>query len=339
MKELLYPLTFIYSALLKADQALKKSHKLKKPVISVGNITWGGSGKTPMVIELCGFIASKGLKPAVLTRGYGRQGKDNLVLQGGAGGIGVKEAGDEPVLIARSIPQADIIIGSKRYENAIAYEKTNTADIYILDDGFEHWSLQRDLDIVCINAANPFGNGLLIPAGILREKPSALKRAGLIVLTHADMAGDGAVEALKERIFALTGSCPLISQYGGYGIKRLNLKDDFDADELKSKKVFALSGIGFARGFLNSLKRAGIKIEGSFKLKDHQKYEPRLLADILKRAGDCLLICTAKDAVKIDEAADENIGQKIAVLTVKPLMASEDKNRWEKEISKVLALS
>lgn len=339
MSKILYPLTFIYAALLKADQSLTKSKKLKKTVISVGNITWGGSGKTPTVIELCRFIASKGLKPAVLTRGYGRKSKRPLILKAGALGIKAKDAGDEPVLIARTLPQADIIIGANRYENALEYEKNNAADVYILDDGFEHWRLQRDLDIVCINAADPFGNGLLIPAGNLREKPNALKRAGLIILTNADMADERKLEGLKERIVSLTGKYPLTSQYGAYEIKRLNLRDDFDAKPLKSNKVFALSGIGFAQGFLNSLKKADIKIEGIFKLKDHQKYEPRALEKIFKTIGDSFLIVTAKDAVKIDEIADENIRQKTAVLTVRQILSSEDKDRWEKEISKVLALS
>jgi len=337
MNKLLYPLSFIYEALSKADKALKKPQQLSKPVISVGNLTWGGTGKTPIVIELAKFIIAEGKKPVILTRGYGRKSKNPILLKDGGAGIDIKESGDEAMLIAKSVPQADIIIGSNRYENALKFQSKTQADIYILDDGFQHWKIKRDLDIVCINAANPFGNGLLIPAGILRERIFALKRADLIIITNADMASPQQLENIKQKINPFYKKEFIISQYGGYEIKKLNLIDNFDIQTLKSRSIYALSAIGFAEGFQNSLKKAGIEIKNSFKLKDHHSYSLKSLQDIYKQIEKAaILMITAKDAVKIAQIADEQIQAQIAVLTVKADFQT-GKQIWQKEISNILA--
>jgi len=167
----LYPLSLLYSVLLKADRKFSIPKKLSKPVISVGNITWGGTGKTPIVIEILNLLINNNLKPVVLTRGYSRISNFPLLLKESTIGINHLDSGDEPLLIAKSVPKASVIVGKNRYDNALKFEKRIKPDVYILDDGFQHWNIQRNLDIVCINAANPFGNGMLIPAGILREKP------------------------------------------------------------------------------------------------------------------------------------------------------------------------
>ncbi|MDR3243789.1 MAG: tetraacyldisaccharide 4'-kinase [Elusimicrobiota bacterium] len=337
MNKLLYPLSFIYEALSKADKALKKPQKFSKPVISVGNLTWGGTGKTPIVIELAKFIIAEGKKPVILTRGYGRKSKNPILLKDGGAGIDIKESGDEAMLIAKSVPQADIIIGSNRYENALKFQGETQADIYILDDGFQHWKIKRDLDIVCINAANPFGNGLLIPAGILRERIFALKRADLIIITNADMASPQQLENIKQKINPFYKKEFIISQYGGYEIKKLNLIDNFDIQTLKSCPIYALSAIGFAEGFQNSLKKAGIEIKNSFKLKDHHSYSLKNLQDIYKQIEKAaILMITAKDAVKIAQIADEQIQAQIAVLTVKADFQT-GRQIWQTKISNILA--
>lgn len=338
MNKLLYPFSMLYSVLAKADRSFKKSKSLDKPVISVGNITWGGTGKTPVVTALLEFISELNLKPAVLTRGYGRLSKEPLLLKNGAEGINPSDSGDEPLLIARSVPSADIIVGADRYNNALKFEKESKADVFVLDDGFQHWKIKRDLDIVCINAANPFGNGMLIPAGILREKPAALKRAGLVIITNSDMVAEKDLEALKEKLFLISGKESVTSYYGGYEYKNISLNGRFDVNKFDSKGVYTLCGVGFSQGFKSSVENSGIKVKDCFVLQDHKKYDKKMIDGIFDKIGDSYLITTAKDAVKIGYFADDRIKEKTAVLTVKPVFKT-GKEQWEKIILKSLQLS
>ncbi|MDR1195079.1 MAG: tetraacyldisaccharide 4'-kinase, partial [Endomicrobium sp.] len=300
MNKLLYPFSVLYAALSKLDRRITKSKALNKPVISVGNITWGGSGKTPIVIELLKFLAEKNLTPAVLTRGYGRENKETLLLKNGAKDATPADSGDEPLLTARSVPKACVIVGADRYDNALKFEKEIKPDVFILDDGFQHWKIKRNLDIVCINAADPFGNEMIIPAGILREAPEALKRADLTVITNSDMVSAGSLEKLQKKIYEISGKDSLITYYGGYEYKQINLIDSFDTDKFKGKDVYALSGIGFAEGFKNSVEKSGIKIKDSFILRDHKKYDAKTINSIFDKIADAYIVTTAKDAVKIE---------------------------------------
>src|SRR3989344_3685960 len=146
---------------------LAPSCRLGKPVISIGNITLGGVGKTPLVECVVRFLKDKGLEPVVLIRGYGAD----------------KQVGsDEAKLLEESLPGIPVLVGANRVKNARDFLTRNAADVFVLDDGFQHWRLRRDLDIVAINATNPFGNRHLLPRGILREPLSALRRADIFVL-------------------------------------------------------------------------------------------------------------------------------------------------------------
>ncbi len=339
MPKILYPLSLVYSALSNIDKSLTNSKKLNKPVISVGNITWGGTGKTPVVIELLEELVSKNIKPAVLTRGYGRKSKKAVLLQNGAEDMNVSVTGDEPLLIARSVPAASVIVGSDRFHNAVAFEKNINPDVYILDDGFQHWKIKRDLDIVCVNAANPFGNGMIIPAGILRESPEALKRAGVVVITNADMAREESLKKLKDTIFNISGKPPVITCYGNYEYKTVGLNNKIDTETLKKTKNYLLSGIGFSKGFENSVKKTGIGIEKSVSVSDHKNYDFESLNKIFETFDEnsCLII-TAKDAVKIEKIAGEDMKKRIAVLTVKPQFIT-GKEQWENGLKNLLRYS
>ncbi|MDR3111903.1 MAG: tetraacyldisaccharide 4'-kinase [Elusimicrobiota bacterium] len=319
MKFLLFVLSLIYSKIQLLDKIFTRSKKLTKPVISVGNITWGGTGKTPIVIEIAKFFVSQGKKPVILTRGYGRKFKKPVLLKNGGQNIAVFQSGDEAMLIAKSVPQADVIVGAKRYKNALFFEKETTPDVYILDDGFQHWKIKRNVDIVCINGANPFGNDMLLPAGILREYPKkALKRASTIVITNSDFAKD--LPLLESKILAYSGVFPTSVYYGNYKFKTLNLKDDFDIKKFKNTKVYSLCAIGFSQGFKNSLKKTGVKTQKSFNLKDHKSYTKKDIEKIFNEIGDgSFLVITAKDAVKIDVIIDDQLKSQIAVLTLSPI--------------------
>jgi tetraacyldisaccharide 4'-kinase len=337
VNKILYPLSLLYGILYRADKSFTKAKKLNAPVISVGNLTWGGSGKTPIVIEILKLASEYAKKTAVLTRGYGREGKKPFLLREGVN-PNIKDCGDEALLIFKSVLQTNVIIGSDRFNNALRFEKEINPDIYILDDGFQHWKIKRDLDIVCINGLNPFGNGLLIPAGILRENISALKRANLIVITNADKAGEEQISYIKNKINPFIKEEPIITHYGGHKIKQLNLTDDFDIEKLKNNPIYSLSAIGFSDGFKNSLEKVGIKTIDSFKFKDHFIFTKKIIENILHKTKNSFLIVTAKDAVKIEAIADDNIKERIAVLTVKPIFDKGEK-LWKEKILNILQYS
>ncbi|MDR0485663.1 MAG: tetraacyldisaccharide 4'-kinase [Elusimicrobiota bacterium] len=334
MNRALYPLSFLYSFLRGADKTLSKPKKLSRPVISVGNLTCGGTGKTPLVIEIAKFAAGRNKRAAVLTRGYGRKSKEPVLLKDGALNADIASCGDEALLIAKSVPQASVIIGANRFSNALKFENETKTDFYILDDGFQHWHISRNLDIVCINAANPFGNGFLIPAGILREPVNALKRADLIIITNSDAASAEQISYIKSKIKEFSNAEPIISRYGGYRLKQLNLLDDFDIEKDKDKKFYSLSAIGFDGGFKNSLKKAGFKIERHFQFRDHFNFTRQSLEKVFESA-DGIVIVTAKDAVKIEKAASADMKAKFAVLSVSPIF-EYGKDLWEEKILKVL---
>jgi tetraacyldisaccharide 4'-kinase len=304
---------------------------LLKPVISVGNITWGGTGKTPIVIEVLNLLINNNLKPAVLTRGYYRNNRVPLLLSGGGVGVDALNSGDEPLLIARSVPKTVVIVGHNRYKNALRFESEVNPDVYVLDDGFQYCGIQKDLDIVCVNAADPFGNGMLIPAGILRESPKTLKRADIVLITNSDMISDEELEKLEESIFVLSGQEPFVTYYGNFKYKTVDLNTSFDAEILKKSTVYSLSAVGFAEGFKNSIEKSGIKVKGNIILRDHVGYNYSMIKKIFNlKEKNSFFIITAKDAVKLKNVSGD-IKEKIAVLVVEPQFRTGRK-QWEQKV-------
>ncbi|MDR2665942.1 MAG: tetraacyldisaccharide 4'-kinase [Endomicrobium sp.] len=332
----MYPFSLIYFILSKADRTFRSSKRLSKPVISVGNLTWGGTGKTPIVVEILNLLINNNLKPAVLTHGYYRNNKVPLLLSNGGTGVDTSNSGDEPLLIARSVPKTAVIVGSNRYRSALRFENEVKPDIYVLDDGFQHWSIQRDLDVVCINAANPFGNGMLIPAGILRENPKALKRADIVVITNSDMISDEKLKKLKESVFILSGQEPIVTYYGNFKYKTIDLNTNFDTELLKKSSVYSLSAIGFAKGFKNSIEKSGIILRGDIVLRDHINYNDNMIKRIINRKEkNSFFIITAKDAVKLKDIISREIKEKIVVLVVEPQFKT-GRWQWEERVLKPL---
>ncbi|MDR1522901.1 MAG: tetraacyldisaccharide 4'-kinase [Endomicrobium sp.] len=330
----LYPISLIYYGLYKLDRKFTKPKKLQKPVISVGNITFGGTGKTPIVIELLKLLVKKKISPTVLTRGYLRKTKKAVILTNGNIDMDVSITGDEPMLIAKSVPKASVIIGSDRYSNAGRFTDQLNTDVYVLDDGFQHWNIKRDLDIVCVNTFNPFGSGMLIPAGILREPINSLRRADIIVLTNSDMVTNVELENLKKKILSLTGKDPVVTCYSNFEYIDLDLKTVFDIRYLKESNLYSLSAVGFTNGFKNSILKSGLKIKDSIVLRDHSNFDNKFLTDIVKKYQNAYFIVTAKDAVKFKDI-DESVRGKIIVLKVTPKFIT-GKLQWENSILNTL---
>ena len=296
-----------------------RTMRVSVPVISIGNLLMGGTGKTPHVIALCRFLQKQGILPAVVTRGYGgRAGRGPLVVSDGRViRSDADTAGDEPVMMAESLPGIPVIAGSERYAGAQAAIRHFEARVIVLDDGFQHMGLFRDRDVVLIPARAPFGNSHVFPAGELREPVSALRRATCLLVTGCEQVTDSEVTFLKHRLFTTVPGIPVfISRTVPAGLRLLFSAERgtsgrdasegykrLPAEDWKVKPVLAFCGIGSPESFFTMLSRNGFCVCSTISFRDHHRYTPADLEKIAseaKNAGAAAIITTAKDAVKIE---------------------------------------
>jgi tetraacyldisaccharide 4'-kinase len=275
------------------------SHSAGRPVISVGNITAGGSGKTPMVAWLSGLLTQAGRKPAVLIRGYKGQGGE----------------GDEAKMLREALGQPALVIeGPDRVESAKRAVRQG-ADVLIMDDGFQHLRLRRDLDIMLIDATNPFGMGRCLPRGLLREPVKAISSADAIVITRSNAVSAQELAALSSR---LTELAPNALKAAAVHRPSAVIEDGVarDISILRGKRVFAFCGLGNPRAFFRTLAELGASLAGEAAFADHARYDSLQMEYIMSQAARCnaeALITTAKDAVKIAAA---NLSMPLWVLQV-----------------------
>jgi tetraacyldisaccharide 4'-kinase len=282
------------------------SQRLPAKVISVGNLTVGGTGKTPMVLYLARRLAERGLRPVVLTRGYGRRTRSTIVLAAHAdlSHETVETLGDEPLLMARRLPELTLGIGPDRFrlgQQILTAQASTPPPVFLLDDGFQHLRLARDLDMVLIDATDPFGGNALLPAGRLREPLEALARASLFVLTRITSTDreNGQADAVRAAIRHHNPSVPVFSA-------RMGLEDVFDATThkpadlatLRNFPALAFCGIGNPRAFAQDLWRWGFPVAGQRIFSDHHRYRVQDFAAIIRhadRVGARWLVTTEKD--------------------------------------------
>ena len=284
--------------------------KLSVPVISVGNLTTGGTGKTPLVDWVCRTIVREtGRKPCVLTRGYGRANAQSQVVVSDGENVlaGAVESGDEPYLLATSLLEIAAVISNPDRIRAGEWAIKNLgSEVFVLDDGFQHLRLARDLDIVTIDATNPWGGGSLLPYGSLREPRTGLSRADCIVITRTEQAGD--LVTIRDDIQQLAGNIPVLSsRMVPSGIRRLDVVG-VDKKSLVPESVAAFCGIGNPESFFNHLRREGYRLAFTRTFADHHNYNQaditRLVTDA-KANGATGLITTTKDAIKLSSFALE----------------------------------
>jgi tetraacyldisaccharide 4'-kinase len=284
------------------DRGLLRQTKLPCPVISVGNLTVGGTGKTPTVIFIANVLKERGYRPAVLSRGYGGNAGDsvNIVSDGNRILLGWRDAGDEPILIAGAVPGVPVLTGPKRALTGIAAVKRFGADVLILDDAFQHRALFRNLDIVLVDTVRPFGNGFILPRGPLREMPEALRRAHLIIRTGAE----------TDPTDPLQGASGLPSFRGVHrplGLVEAKTGRVLPLAELKGLKVCAFAGIGRPEAFRKSLTGLGAELASFRAFPDHHPYS-RADIDALRRLagenGAGRIVTTEKDAVRLADHPD-----------------------------------
>jgi tetraacyldisaccharide 4'-kinase len=306
----LTPLSGLYGVAMKARRALYQRglfqvHRLGVPAVSVGNITTGGTGKTPLVEWIARALARRQKRVCILTRGYGRQrpGSRVVVSNGSEIFADAREAGDEPLLLAEKLKgEAAVICDADRVAAARWAIQDLDADLFILDDGFQHLRLARDLNIVVIDATNPWGNGRLLPAGNLRESLKQLARADCIVITRADDVAE--TEALKSEIDQLSKGRPVfLSRMRIDGLRRLGQPRDSSAcEDPESVQVAAFCGVGNPESFFAQLRRAGFHLSYTKAFRDHYVYGQTDLDRVIDEStvrGARALLTTAKDDVKL----------------------------------------
>ncbi|AKU90618.1 tetraacyldisaccharide 4'-kinase [Vulgatibacter incomptus] len=287
-------------------RGLLKQARAPIPVISVGNLAVGGAGKTPVVIELTSRLQARGLKVAVLASGYGGQGRGARVVSRGEGILlDARDAGDEPVLVAKRCPGARVLVGPSRAELAEIAARHLRADVALLDDGFQHLGLARDLDIVVLDGASPFGNGRLLPRGPLREPPSSLARADLCWISKVDEGDPAAIERAAAEAERLTGEAPVRSRYRVSGVLSGDLSSSEPLSSLESRPVLLLAGVARPDSFRRTLTRLGCRVVGEALFSDHHPFTERELHGVLARARACgadVVCATEKDAMRIPAA-------------------------------------
>jgi tetraacyldisaccharide 4'-kinase len=277
------------------EAGLFSSYRPPIPVVSIGNLTLGGNAKTPMSIFLANRFSALGLTPAVLSRGYRRRMTSSapVVVSTGSGPlIGPETAGDEPFLIA-SLTSAAVVCAARRAQAAACALRLG-ANVLILDDGFQHLALARDLDILMLRSRAPFGNGLVIPAGRLRENLNTHRRAGILVAVGDALSDDLKIIASDRPLF-LASVSPL-------GFRELQSGQLKTLDFVSQMKLGAFCGLAEPSSFYATLAKIGAPPTDCLSLPDHASYGPKTLNKLQKffRSQSLdYLVTSAKDAVKI----------------------------------------
>ena len=288
------------------DLGIFKQEKLPCKVISIGNITVGGMGKTPTVIMLSNLLKGKGYRPAVLSRGYGGEAQShvNIVSDGSHILMGHIEAGDEPVLIAKSTVGIPVLTGAKRTLTGQVAIKNLGADILILDDAFQHRQIFRDIDIVLLSRENPFGNGFLLPRGPLREPEEALKRAHYLI--WKDNVRDGSYPLYQEQ--RIGSFLPVLSMYPKpKSLIRGDTGVSFPPEYIKGKKICALAGIGSPEAFGETIDSLGGILVSFLPFPDHYRYTSQDIShirNISSAAGAEIIMTTEKDGIRLTDFPD-----------------------------------
>ena len=332
-------LSIFYSFGLTCRKLMVKPKRLPAKVISIGNITLGGTGKSPAVIAIAEEAKKQGLHPCILTRGYkGKVKGPCFVIPVGAGlcacpgqsqGVAPTkkrdygkhictglDAGDEPVLMAERLKDVPIVKCADRYKGGqfaldnlssevrkgvLPYAPTNSKLLFLLDDGFQHWALHRDVDILLIDATNPFGNERLFPEGRLREPLNSMKRANIIVLTKADSVSKKTIPALIQKIRKYNSDAPVYTA-SHKPSSLVNVAGKFsNLAVLKNKKIYAFAGIANPDYFKDILVANGADIVKFKSFRDHHIYKQRDMDKIKTEAEGLDIITTEKDLVKLKE--------------------------------------
>jgi tetraacyldisaccharide 4'-kinase len=334
-------LSFLYRGILAVRKTLYKFgvfkiHHLPCKVISVGNITVGGTGKTPAVCSIARILKQSEKKAVILSRGYRRRSKEPVLI-GSDGNDSIlpwESIGDEPAMMARALPGVPLVVGAKRIQTGRVALERFQPDVLLLDDAYQHLSIHRDLNILLIDAANPFGNRHVLPGGILRESMDNLDRADIFLLTRVDQADnlDGflfELERWEKPVFKAVHQPAFLTRLDSGHREELNTP--------VSRKGMCFSGIGSPSSFRNTLSDLNYTIVEEEVFPDHYAYRPEDIRRLRQKAAEKqadYLITTEKDGVRIPEECREGI--RVLGISLKII---DDETGWEKLITEAAGIS
>lgn len=281
-----------------------RSRRLSCPVISIGNLTVGGTGKTPLVMMLAGMLQTVGYRPAILSRGYGRTAGAKIAVVSDGGNILLtpREAGDEPYLMAQLLPGVPVIVGACRFQAGQMAIDRGAVDVLILDDGFQHRALYRDVDIVLLERERPLGNGRLLPGGTLRESPQALRRVDLAVITGEGGTPGQRLPPARQRL--LDGVPHLFHATHKARAIIDGRRSELPLDFLQGKRVYAFAGIGNPLSFRRTIDSLGVFLTGFAVFPDHHCFTASELATLTGQASQArsdIILTTEKDGVRLSD--------------------------------------
>lgn len=288
---------------------LFQTHQLERPVVSVGNLTLGGTGKTPLVEMLARGWDARERRVTILTRGYGRRsenagrGPEKLEINPQQPWRAQAERwGDEPLLLARQLPQATILVGKNRVESGTEAVWDHGADLILLDDGYQYLKLHRDINLVVVDGSAGFGNGRLFPRGMLREPVDQLRRASAVVMTRCESPGAAELERQIRQIHpeAPIFYCRYLPQY----FEEWPSQKRMPVESLVGKPVWALSGIARPESFEQTLAQVGAIVAGASRFPDHHYFSAEEIDQVARSAREkkvFALVTTEKDAVRLPE--------------------------------------
>ena len=328
------------------------SRQLPCKVICVGNITAGGTGKTPMTMYLAEAIRQLGYKVTVVSRGYrgGAETRGGIVSDGQSIRMGPERAGDEPYMMARGLTGIPIVVGKNRYAAGMLAVDEFQPDVIVLDDGYQHLKLKRDVDLVLLDHARPFGNTHMLPRGILREPISSLVRGTACILTRYQIGGDHGATSSTDLIRKYAPSRHIFTSSHipywyivkiGEQIPEIGDKDgrlDLNIDGIDRDSFFGFSGIALNADFQNTVKDLGLNAGGFLEYSDHHRYTPQDINCIQSKAqhaGARRLITTEKDLVRL--APRNPFPLELAVIGVK-VSFGDDQQQFMSFIKNQLSL-
>jgi tetraacyldisaccharide 4'-kinase len=281
-----------------------KPHKLNTMVISVGNITLGGTGKTPLVEYIARFLAAENMEVGILSRGYKRvdHSKQQLIVSDGKQLLAtVAEAGDEPFMLAQKLDNVKVIVGADRYQSGQLAISQLGCEVLLLDDGFQHLKLARDFDLVVLDGTDPFGDGEMVPYGRLREPLYGLRRASAIVVTRADHAIDQ--DLIFQVLDGLGLNIPIIYSYHEIvGLHEIGTRKPIALRNLNRVKIGVLCALGHPEVFIDDLAGHQAEIVSRHLFLDHHNYQQVEIDKVIaaaQAAGAQFLVTTEKDEVKL----------------------------------------
>ncbi len=283
---------------------IRKRFRLPVPVIAIGNITSGGTGKTPMAALVGTILREEGLKVVLLSRGHGgsheKEGGAKIVSRGeGKLLLGADIAGDEPILLAQLLPDIPVIVGRDRRVSGKLACAEFAPDVILLDDALQFWQLHRDLDIVLLDARRPFDNGWMLPRGLLREPPFHLKRAGVVVLTRADQLSHEELEHHKNILQRLAPQAAIFTATHAPQSWISLQGEGKSLDALAGQSASAFAGIADSQRFRQTLESLQISLKNYCGFRDHHTYNNVDVLDLIARLPEGPFITTEKDLTKL----------------------------------------